>query len=273
MMTGYFRKIIFVVLLSVLLIPCAVRAQENGADRQVQTYSNEELAQMLAPIALYPDALLSQILMAAAYPFEVAEADRWVSSNPYVTGDDLDEALQAKDWDVSVLALCHYPKVLAMMSENLSWTAALGDAFTYQEEDVMDTVQELRNRAYEAGNLSTTDEQKVIVEERIVRIEPYSYDYFYGRLILTMCMGHGGCRCIRLCDFSARTFYFRTRYYLFAAHRNRFRRVRLEPLQLACPSCDHHGYIQNKKIQQALQQIPGQRAAPLETGHRQEIPA
>jgi len=178
-MTGYFRKIIFVVLLSVLLIPCAVRAQENGADRQVQTYSNEELAQMLAPIALYPDALLSQILMAAAYPFEVAEADRWVSSNPYVTGDDLDEALQAKDWDVSVLALCHYPKVLAMMSENLSWTAALGDAFTYQEEDVMDTVQELRNRAYEAGNLSTTDEQKVIVEERIVRIEPYSYDYFY----------------------------------------------------------------------------------------------
>jgi hypothetical protein len=178
-MNGYFRKIVLIFALALVLIPSALPAEENEQTGPPQTYSQEELAQMLAPIALYPDALLSQILMAAAYPFEVAEADRWLTNNPFVTGDDLDEALQAKDWDVSVLALCHYPKVLAMMSENLSWTASLGDAFTYQEEEVMDTVQELRNRAYEAGNLATNDEQKVIVEERLIHIEPYSYDYFY----------------------------------------------------------------------------------------------
>lgn len=178
-MNGYFRKIVLIFALALVLIPSALPAEENEQTGPPQTYSQEELAQMLAPIALYPDALLSQILMAAAYPFEVAEADRWLTNNPFVTGDDLDEALQAKDWDVSVLALCHYPKVLAMMSENLSWTASLGDAFTYQEDEVMDTVQDLRNRAYEAGNLATSDEQKVIVEERLIRIEPYSYHYFY----------------------------------------------------------------------------------------------
>lgn len=166
-------------MLIAVLLPYGASAQENEQPAPNRTFSQEELAQMMAPVALYPDALLSQILMAAAYPFEVVEAQRWVSNNPYVTGDALDEALQSKDWDVSVLALCHYPKVLTMMTDNLSWTAALGDAFVNQEEDVMDTVQELRARAREAGNLSTTQEQKVIVEERIIRIEPYSYDYFY----------------------------------------------------------------------------------------------
>lgn len=166
-------------MLIALLVPVGLSAQDNEPSASVRTFSQEELAQMLAPVALYPDALLSQILMAAAYPFEVVEAERWVTNNPFVTGDALDEALQAKDWDVSVLALCHYPKVLTMMTDNLSWTAALGDAFVHQEEDVMDTVQDLRARAQEAGNLSTTDEQKVIVENRVIRIEPYNYDYFY----------------------------------------------------------------------------------------------
>lgn len=178
-MLKYFQRLICVIMLIAMLVPWGASAEENEQVVPNQTFSQEELAQMLAPIALYPDALLSQILMASTYPFEVAEADRWLINNPYVTDDALDEALQAKDWDVSVLALCHYPKVLAMMSENLSWTASLGDAFANQEEDVMDAVQELRARAHEAGNLSTTGEQKVIVEERIIRIEPYSYDYFY----------------------------------------------------------------------------------------------
>ncbi len=166
-------------MLIALLAPVGLSAQDNEPSASNRTFSQEELAQMLAPVALYPDALLTQILMAAAYPFEVVEAERWVTNNPFVTGDALDEALQAKDWDVSVLALCHYPKVLTMMTDNLSWTAALGDAFVSQEEDVMDTVQELRARANEAGNLSTTDEQRVIIEDRIIRIEPYSYDYLY----------------------------------------------------------------------------------------------
>lgn len=173
------KHIVCTMLLFVMLIPCSVFAQNDEQAYSERTFSNEELAQMLAPIALYPDSLLSQILMAATYPFEVAEAERWVVRNPYVKGEELDEALQAKDWDVSVLSLCHYPKILTMMSENLSWTARLGDAFTNQEEDVMDTVQELRARARAAGNLVTTSEQKVIIEDRYIRIEPYAVDYIY----------------------------------------------------------------------------------------------
>ena len=180
MMIKSLQKIICVIMLIAVLIPCVAGAQDDVQTSSRQTFSNEELAQMLAPVALYPDALLSQILMAATYPFEVVEAERWLTKNPYVTTNDaLDEALQAKDWDVSVLSLCHYPKVLTMMSENLSWTARLGDAFTNQEQDVMDTVQELRGRARVAGNLSTTPEQKVIVEERYIRIEPIGPDYIY----------------------------------------------------------------------------------------------
>lgn len=165
--------------LFMLLIPCAVMAQNEDQPYSRQTFSQEELAQMLAPIALYPDPLLSQILMAATYPFEVVEAQRWLTKNPYIKGDALDEALQSKDWDVSILALCHYPKVLTMMSDNLNWTARLGDAFANQEAEVMDVVQELRARARAAGNLSTTAEQNVIEDDRYIQIEPISPDYIY----------------------------------------------------------------------------------------------
>lgn len=179
-------KMICVIVLLTLLIPPVVSAQgdvqylsNQAIGQQSKTFSQEELAQMLAPIALYPDTLLAQILMAAAYPFEVAQAERWLTKNPYVTGNALDEALKVKDWDVSILALCHYPKILTMMSENLHWTARLGDAFTQQKEAVMDAVQELRGKARDAGNLATTQEQKVIVEDRIIRIEPVHPDYIY----------------------------------------------------------------------------------------------
>jgi len=165
--------------LFMLLIPCGGVAQNDDQTYSRQTFSQEELAQMLAPIALYPDPLLSQILMAATYPLEVVEAQRWLTKNPYIKGDALDEALQSKDWDVSILALCHYPKVLNMMSDNLSWTARLGDAFANQEAEVMDVVQELRARARAAGNLSTTAEQNVIEDDRYIRIEPISPDYIY----------------------------------------------------------------------------------------------
>ncbi len=174
------QNIICMIVLIAVLIPCVAGAQDGAQASSNQTFSNEELAQMLAPIALYPDALLSQILMAATYPFDVVEAERWLTKNPYVsTNDALDEALQAKDWDVSVLSLCHYPKVLTMMSENLNWTARLGDAFTNQEQEVMDTIQELRARARAAGHLATTPEQKVIIEERYIRIDPIGPDYIY----------------------------------------------------------------------------------------------
>jgi hypothetical protein len=102
-----------------------------------------------------------------------------LAKNPGLNGDALDNALKEKDWDVSVLSLCYYPKVLSMMTENLNWTARLGDAFVNQQQEVMDTVQELRAKAYAQGNITTTEEQKVIVEERIIRIETASPDYLY----------------------------------------------------------------------------------------------
>ncbi len=173
------KKIGVFIIVILFILPFSAKAQIQTRYEQLPMFSQEELAQMLAPIALYPDALLSQILIAASYPYEVAEAERWLARNPYLTDEQLDEALQAKDWDVSVLSLCYYPKVLSMMAENLNWTARLGDAFVYQQQDVMDTIQDLRVRAAAQGNLNTTDEQRVIVEERIIRIEPAYYNYLY----------------------------------------------------------------------------------------------
>jgi len=173
------RIIALVVMVIVILAPVWAQSQDNSESSSAQNFNKEELAQMLAPIALYPDALLSQVLMAASYPFEVVESDRWLAKNPGLNGDALDNALKEKDWDVSVLSLCYYPKVLSMMTENLNWTARLGDAFVNQQQEVMDTVQELRAKAYAQGNITTTEEQKVIVEERIIRIETASPDYLY----------------------------------------------------------------------------------------------
>ncbi len=179
-MNKYINRVIaLVAILAVILAPVGVRSQENSESSPSQNLSKEELAQVLAPIALYPDALLSQVLMASSYPFEVVEADKFLTKNPGLSGDALDNALKGKDWDVSVLSLCYYPKVLSMMTDNVSWTARLGDAFVNQEQEVMDTVQELRGKAYAEGNITTTNEQKVIVEERIIRIETVSPDYIY----------------------------------------------------------------------------------------------
>jgi uncharacterized membrane protein YgcG len=154
-------------------------AQPQGESAQPQKFSKEELAQMLAPIALYPDSLLSQILMASTYPLEVVEADRWIGQNPSLQGTQLDEALKEKDWDASVKSLCHFPKILKMMSEKLAQTAKLGDAFLAQQEDVMDMIQELRHRAEEAGNLKTTEQQKVVVEDQYIGIEPADPQFVY----------------------------------------------------------------------------------------------
>ncbi len=173
------RIIASAVMLMVILAPVWAQSQNNSESSATQNFSKEELTQMLAPIALYPDALLSQVLMAASYPLEVAEADKFLAKNPGLTGNALDNALKEKDWDVSVLSLCYYPKVLSMMTDNLSWTARLGDAFVNQEQEVMDTVQDLRAKAYAQGNISTTPEQKVIVEERAISIETVSPNYIY----------------------------------------------------------------------------------------------
>ncbi len=152
-----------------LAAPSGVLAQETGAPA---AYKPEELNQMLAPVALYPDSLLANILVAATFPLEVVSADRWVKQNKDLKGDQLNAALDKMKWDLSVKALAPFPEVLAMMSEQLEWTQTLGNAFLAQQKDVMDTVQKLRAKAQGEGYLKTTNEQKVEVKGEAIVIEP-----------------------------------------------------------------------------------------------------
>jgi hypothetical protein len=178
--------VIGLLILFLLTEPLTLSARAAEGD-----YSREQLSQMLAPIALYPDALLAQVLMASTYPLEVVEADRWVKKNPLVTGTNLDDALQDKDWDASVKALCHVPTLLALMSERLDETTNLGNAFLAQESEVMRVIQDLRHSAYQEGNLSSNDKQKVIfksdgtiviepADPQIVYVPYYDTRYVYG---------------------------------------------------------------------------------------------
>jgi len=135
-------------------------------------FSQDELDQMLAPIALYPDALLSQVLIAATYPLEIVEAARWSRRNPGLAGEEATAAVAERDWDPSVKALVAFPDILARMDEDLDWTRRLGDAMLYQETDLMDSVQFLRARADAAGNLESTEHLRVIREEKTIVIQP-----------------------------------------------------------------------------------------------------
>ncbi|MBR1158634.1 DUF3300 domain-containing protein [Bradyrhizobium elkanii] len=152
---------------------------------------NGQIEQLVAPIALYPDALLSQILMASTYPLEVVEAARWSQDNKTVTGKALEDAMQKQSWDPSVKALTAVPQVLQMMNDKLDWTQQLGDAFLAQEQDVMSAVQILRQRAEAAGNLKSTPQQKVTKSappagvtapsgmQQAISIEPVDPDQYY----------------------------------------------------------------------------------------------
>lgn len=172
------RRVIWLII-TVLVMPAGIMAQDAGESDQEYKFSTEELTQMLAPIALYPDALTAQILMASTYPLEVVEAERWRSQNLQLKGNDLDTALQNMSWDPSVKSICHFPDILKSMSDKLDQTRKLGDAFLGQEEEIMATIQELRGKARDQGNLKTTGEQKVIVEEEIIRIEPANPEVVY----------------------------------------------------------------------------------------------
>jgi hypothetical protein len=143
----------------------------NGQDKP---FKQEELDQLLAPISLYPDSLLAQILMASTYPLEVVQAGRWTKANQALEGDALSAALEKEDWDPSVKSLVNFPQVVDMMNEKLDWTQKLGDAFLAQQKDVMDTVQKLREKAGAEGNLKSSEQQKVIVEKetQTIVIEP-----------------------------------------------------------------------------------------------------
>jgi len=174
-------KSFFLLSLFFVIAVQALQAQveENPATEPSEKYSKEELAQMLAPIALYPDTLLSQVLMASTYPIEVIEADRWIKRNSDLQGIDLDEALKEQGWDPSVKALCHFPTILSLMSDQIAETANIGNAFLAQEKEVLDQIQELRSKAHAQGNLTTNKEQKIIVEKETIIIEPADPSVIY----------------------------------------------------------------------------------------------
>ena len=141
--------------------------------------SSDELDQLVAPIALYPDALVAQILAGSTYPTEVVEAARWQSANPGLSGDSLAAAVDSQDWDPSIKALTQFPSVLANMNNNLSWTSALGQAYYYQPEDMLNAVQVMRQRALAARTLVNTPQQTVVDQNGVIMIEPVNPDEVY----------------------------------------------------------------------------------------------
>jgi hypothetical protein len=171
---------------ALLSSPALAEGEASATDTaatQQQTLSQGELDALVAPIALYPDALLAQVLMAATYPLEIVQADRWAKANKSLKGDKLDEALAKQDWDASIKALVATPTVLAMMNDDLDWTEKLGDAVLAQQADVMDAIQRLRGKAEANGKLKTTKEQKVTVtkeaDQEVIVIEPTSPETVY----------------------------------------------------------------------------------------------
>ncbi len=178
MMQQSVSKAIALFAVFLLIVPPGLFAQEQTAQK---TFKQEELDQLLAPIALYPDELLSQIFMASTYPLEVVEADRWVKQNKDLNGDDLTAALESQSWDPSVKSLVNFPQVLDMMNNQLEWTQNLGDAFLAQQKDVLDTVQQLRQKADKQGNLNSSEQQTVVVEKetQTIVIQPADPQVIY----------------------------------------------------------------------------------------------
>src|SRR5271168_1066420 len=168
--------------------PAPVYASQDGAAPVNPPSANqpvpaqltpEQLQELVAPIALYPDALVAQILAASAYPTQIVEADRFLQQNPGLKGKDLGAAVDQKDWDPSVKALTQFPSVLSNLDKNLTWTSELGDANANQAEAVMDAVQFMRQKAESAGNLQTTPQQTVSNQGSNVVIQPADPEVVY----------------------------------------------------------------------------------------------
>jgi hypothetical protein len=141
--------------------------------------SPEQLDQLVAPIALYPDALVAQILAASSYPTEIVEADRWMLQNPALKGKALAQEVDQQSWDPSVKALSQFSSVLSMMDKNLSWTSSLGAAYVNQQQNVFDAVQEMRRRAQQAGNLKSTSQENVTNQDQSIVIQPADPEVVY----------------------------------------------------------------------------------------------
>lgn len=181
------RVLTAVLALTLASVPQLLLAEDAAppqtAEAQPQLLDAAQLDQLVAPIALYPDTLLAQVLMASTYPLEVVQAARWQAANKTLKGNKLEEAAAKQDWDSSVKALVAAPNVLTVMNDKLDWTTALGDAVLAQQADVMDAVQRLRAKAQANGKLTTTEQQTVEVAEeagkQVIVIEPASPEIVY----------------------------------------------------------------------------------------------
>lgn len=147
-------------------------AAETKTYRTTPEFQRAELDQMLAPIALYPDTVLSHVLIAATYPLEVVQADRWARANTNYSGQSAVNAVENQDWDPSVKALVAFPEILKQMSDDLDWTQRLGDAFLVDENEVMAVIQDLRQKAYASGSLKKMEYVRVQHDDRVIVIEP-----------------------------------------------------------------------------------------------------
>jgi len=181
-------------ILALTLLPFAAAAQAPSAapaapvpaaaaGATTAAFSREQLEQLVAPIALYPDSLLSQVLMAATYPADVAEAARWSKANKDEKGDTAVQKVQGQSWDPAVKALAAFPQVLQAMGDKPDWTQNLGDAFLASSKDVLDAVQRLRTKAQSAGNLKSNTQQTVSsrteANQQVIVIEPAQANTIY----------------------------------------------------------------------------------------------
>ena len=175
-------RLIMGILAFAAIAPASLDAQTSAPPAQAAPlYTAAQLDQLLAPVALYPDQLLGQILIASTYPLEVVEAARWVEdpNNARLKGDQLAAALQGKDWDPSVKSLAPFPQILRMMDDRLDWMQKLGDAFLAQQNEVMDSVQRLRRQAEEAGTLQSSPQQTVTTQDQTITVEPANPNVVY----------------------------------------------------------------------------------------------
>jgi hypothetical protein len=160
-----------------LAVPTTTSASQPKAEAVRQ--GPEQLRQLVAPIALYPDALVGEIMAAATYPNEVVAAEHWMEQHKGLTNDALAQEVNKQSWDASVKALAQTPAVLANMNQNLAWTSELGDAYVNQRQGLTEAIQTMRHRAKDAGNLQSTAQEKVIDEGQTIDVEPTSTDTVY----------------------------------------------------------------------------------------------
>jgi hypothetical protein len=187
---GWSLQSLVAVLCALLLAPgdamlAALQAQEPGSptEQDAPKIPNDQLDSLVAPIALYPDPLLSQVLVASTYPLEIIQLQQWIQKNSALKGADLTNALEKQDWDPSIQAMAVFPDLVKRMGDNIKWTTDLGNAFLAQQSDTMDAVQRMRMKAKDAGQLKSSEQQKVEVKtvesKSVIVIEPANPQVVY----------------------------------------------------------------------------------------------